>query len=381
MTLTRPFHTTPRDYLIAETPDEPVLFLSPETLHGTARAFVEGFPGLVTYAVKANPAEAVLDNLISAGIGGFDVASPAEIALVRSRAPGVALHYNNPVRSRDEIAMAVAHGVASYSVDDAGELDKLAALVPPGREVAVRFTLPVRGAAYDFGEKFGTTPAAAADLLARVARLGYRPALTFHPGTQCTDPGAWAVYISRARDIACAAGVRLARLNVGGGFPAQRMQAETPPLAPIFDKISQVTRAVFGPHTPELVCEPGRAMVAEAISLALRVKAIKGAQQVYLNDGIYGALAEQPIMGVTDRLHVMAPDGTPRRGPMAPRLVWGPTCDSLDRLPGAVPLPADMADGDYIVIDGMGAYSTATVTRFNGYGGLSLVTVRGRDGA
>ncbi len=376
MTLTRPFHQNPRAYLIAEEPDEPVLFLSPETLHATARDFVEGFPGLVTYAVKANPAEAVLGNLLAAGVTAFDVASPAEIALVRSLAPRAALHYNNPVRSRAEIEMAVNQGVVSYSVDDRGELLKLARAVPRGREVAVRFKLPIAGAAYDFGEKFGTSPKVAADLLAEVVRLGYRTALTFHPGTQCTDPQAWAAYIDRARDIAWAAGVTLERLNVGGGFPARRMRGEAPPVDAIFEAIARATREAFGAHPPELVCEPGRAMVAEAVSLALRIKAMKGQGQVYLNDGIYGALAEQPIMGMTDRLRVLSPDGTERRGAATPRLLWGPTCDSLDRIPGEVPLPADMVEGDYLLIDGMGAYSTATVTRFNGYGGLTLATVR-----
>lgn len=380
MTLTRPFHQTPRDYLASEAPDEPVLFLSPHVLQATARAFVAGFPGLVTYAVKANPTQTVLENLVAAGITGFDVASPAEIALVRATAPGAVLHYNNPVRSRDEIALAAGHGVASYSVDDRGELHKLAGTVPRGREIAVRFKLPIGGAAYDFGEKFGTSPEVAADLLAEVARLGYRPALTFHPGTQCSDAEAWATYIHRARDIARAAGITLERLNVGGGFPSRRMRGDAGALAPIFETIARAVRAAFGDSAPGLVCEPGRAMVAESVSLALRVKAMKGEGQVYLNDGIYGALAEQPIMGMTDRLRVLAPDGTERRGAARPRLVWGPTCDSLDRLPGAVPLPDDTAEGDYIVIDGMGAYSTATVTRFNGYGGLRLVTVPGVAG-
>jgi ornithine decarboxylase len=121
---------------------------------------------------------------------------------------------------------------------------------------------------------------------------------------------------------------------------------------------------------------PGRALVAEAVSLALRVKSLRGMGEVYLNDGIYGALAEQPLMGMTDRIRVMAPDGRARAGALRDRLVWGPTCDSLDRLPGKLPLPCDMAEGDYLLIDGMGAYSTATVTRFNGYGGLRLATVR-----
>ena len=377
MTLARPIHQTPRDYLMAEVPDDPVLFLSPETLHETAGRFISGFPGLVTYAVKANPGEAVIGNLVAAGIRGFDVASPAEIALVRSLAPAAALHYNNPVRSRDEVRMAVEHGVASYSVDAAGELDKLVACdVPCGREVAVRFKLPVAGAAYDFGAKFGATPREAADLLAQVAKRGYLPALTFHPGTQCTDPAAWEAYIHRACDIAWAAGVRLARLNVGGGFPARRLRADAPPLEAMFEVIARASVQAFGADAPVLVCEPGRAMVAEAVSLAVRVKAVKPGGHVFLNDGIYGALAEQPIMGMTDRLRVIAPDGTTRQGRPTPRTLWGPTCDSLDRMPGAVPLPADMAEGDYLLIDGMGAYSTATVTRFNGYGGLRMATVR-----
>ncbi len=379
MTLARPLFATPRSYLVATTPDEPVLFLSPEALHRAARVFRDGFAGLVTYAVKANPAPVVLDNLLAAGVSAFDVASPAEIALIRARAPKAVLHYNNPVRSQGEIGAAVAADVASFSVDDRGELHKLAEQVPRGREIAVRFKLPVAGARYDFGDKFGATPKSAAGLLAEVARLGYRPGLSFHPGTQCTDPEAWASYIACARDIAAAAGVTLARLNVGGGFPARRMLGDTPALGAVFTTIARATQAAFGAQAPDLVCEPGRAMVSEAGQLAVRVKAIKQNGQVYLNDGIYGALAEQPIMGMTDRLAVMAPDGTPRRGGVRACVLWGPTCDSLDRIPGTVPLPDDIADGDYIVIGGMGAYAAATVTRFNGYGAHRLVSVRSLD--
>jgi ornithine decarboxylase len=377
MTVTRALHVTPVSYLVAEAPDDPVLFLSPETLQETARRFVAGFPGLVTYAVKANPAEAVLDNLGRAGIGSFDVASPAEIALVRSRMPEAVLHYNNPVRSVAEIAMARAAGVMSWSVDAPGELEKLvAAGLPEGTEVAVRFKLPVAGAAYDFGAKFGASPDGAATLLSRAAKAGFAPALTFHPGTQCTDPAAWVAYIAEAARIARAAGVPLGRLNVGGGFPSHRMRGEAPPLEAIFEGIAQATRNAFGASAPALLCEPGRALAAEAVSLALRFKSLRDGGHVYLNDGIYGALAEQPLMGMTDRIEVVSPEGRARRGAPVARTLWGPTCDSLDRIPGEVPLPADLAEGDYILLHGMGAYSTATVTRFNGYGGMRLATVR-----
>ena len=38
-------------------------------------------------------------------------------------------------------------------------------------------------------------------------------------------------------------------------------------------------------------------------------------------------------------------------------------------------LPADLAEGDYVIVQGMGAYSTVTNTRFNGFGELMLATV------
>ncbi|MFW5641594.1 MAG: type III PLP-dependent enzyme [Roseicyclus sp.] len=375
MHVDRPLFETPQAYLARVAPDEPVLFLSPDALAAAARAFCAGFPGTVTYAVKANPEPDVLHHLAAAGVRGFDVASPAEIALLRATVPGAVLHYNNPVRSRSEIAVARAAGVASYAVDDAGELAKLADL-PPGTEIAVRFKLPVAGAAYDFGAKFGAEPEAAEALLAKVREMGMAPALTFNPGTQCTDPAAWTAHIRAAARIARAAGVRIARLNVGGGFPARRMARDAPPLAAIFAAIARATREAFGGEPPALICEPGRALVAEAVSLALRVKSRRPGVAVYLNDGIYGALAEQPLMGMTDRIEALAPDGCLRDGPCAPVTLWGPTCDSLDRIPGSVALPESLAEGDYLLLHGLGAYSTATVTRFNGYGGLKVALVR-----
>lgn len=364
----------PGQYLRAERPDTPVLFCAPSVLQDTARRFMEGFDGLVTYAVKANPETQVLESMAAAGIAAFDVASPAEMALVRGVLPGAALHYHNPVRSRAEIAAGLHHGVASWSVDSLSELAKLAGRLPAGSEIAVRFKLPAPGGAYDFGTKFGAVEEAAATLLKEVAALGLRPALTFHPGTQCADAGAWARHIDAAARIARAAGVELARLNVGGGFPAHR-SGSAPRLGAIFGAIHRATRRAFGHSAPALVCEPGRALVAEGLVLAARVKAIRDGSDVFLNDGIYGALAELPLMGLPDRIAVIAPDGTTRRGAAMRRAVFGPTCDSIDALPGRPGLPGDMEEGDYLIFFGFGAYSAATATRFNGYGDLCRVTV------
>jgi ornithine decarboxylase len=376
MGLSKTIWTKPSEHLRAYRPDDPVLYFAPAVLQATARKFIEGFPGLVTYAVKSNPDEIVLSNLVAAGVMGFDVASPYEMEMVARIAPGAAMHYNNPVRSRGEIATAVRLGVVSYSVDSLSELDKLVELVPAeNTEITVRFKLPVQGAAYNFGAKFGATGDKAVELLKKVAEAGFIPSLTFHPGTQCTDPMAWDAYIRKAAWIAQEAGVKIARLNVGGGFPSHRLSEVAPQLDEIFALIDRVADEAFGADRPAMVCEPGRGLVAESYSFAVRVKAIRDGEHVFMNDGIYGGLAELPLIGVIDRIEVIAPDTTPRLGERVARICFGPTCDSVDRLPGELMLPGDMVEGDYMIFHGLGAYSTATVTRFNGFGNIGVETV------
>ncbi len=363
----------PKAHLMRHAPDEPTLYFCPAILQATARRFQAGFDGLITYAVKANPGEEVLGNLVAAGVRAFDVASPREMYAVRAVCPDAVLHYNNPVRSPEEVAVAIRLGVTSYSVDCASELEKLSA-VPAGTEVSVRLALPVAGAAYDFGEKFGVGPKAAAELLRKVYESGFTPALTFHPGTQCDDPAAWGAYIAEAAEVAQMAGVGLARLNVGGGFAAHR-NGDAPDLEAIFVHIRAQVDRCFGADAPDLVCEPGRAMVADAFTLATKVKAVRDGGALFLNDGVYGGLTEVRDIGAPDRISVLGPDGVARGGALANRVVFGPTCDSIDRLPDALPLPGNVAEGDYVLFAGMGAYTRSLTTRFNGYGLSDVVTV------
>lgn len=376
MGLSKTIWSNPTDFLKKQAPENPVLFFAPSVAQAAARRFIDGFPGLVTYAVKSNPGEAMVENLAAAGVRGFDCASPFEIDLIRRLAPDAAIHYNNPVRARAEIAYAVERGVKSYSVDSKSELAKLIAMVPvEGTEISVRFKLPVAGAAYNFGAKFGATVELATELLRTVAEAGYIPSITFHPGTQCTDPHAWGAYIREAAVIAKAAGVKIARLNVGGGFPSHRMVGIVPQLEETFALIDRVATEAFGADRPALVCEPGRAMCGDAFALAARVKALRDDAHVFLNDGVYGSMNELPMIGVIDRIDVLTPAGQMRTGEPVPRIAFGPTCDSVDRLPGEILLASDLEEGDFVVWQGMGSYSTVTNTRFNGFGELQMATV------
>ena len=370
-----PLSDSPAAYLAEHSPDAPVLFLAPSVLQTTARRFQADFDGLVTYAVKANDRPEVLSNLVAAGITTFDVASPAEMAAVRAVCPQAVLHYNNPVRSAAEVRAGIAAGVYSWSIDDMSELAKLRD-VPRYNEVAVRFALPVKGAAYDFGSKFGAAPEQAADLLRAVVEMGFTPSMCFHPGTQCNDPQAWVQYIHAAADILRAAGVSIKRMNIGGGFAVDR-GFDAPDHRAVFAAVKAALAESFGTDAPSLLCEPGRAMVADAAVLATRIKGMRNAgRTVFLNDGIYGGLPDLRDMGLSGLVDVVGPEGALRQGAPTPRVVFGPTCDSLDRLPDGLPLPQDAQTGDYLLFGGMGAYSIAMSTAFNGYGlaGITLVS-------
>ncbi|WP_112309112.1 type III PLP-dependent enzyme [Pseudogemmobacter bohemicus] len=376
MGLSRTIFNNPTEFIRLHQPENPVLFFAPAIAQAAARRFLQGFPGLVTYAVKSNPGEEMIENLAAAGIRGFDCASPFEIDLIRDLVPDAAIHYHNPVRSRAEIAHAVAKNVKSYSVDSRSELAKLIEMVPAEScEISVRFKLPVGGAAYNFGAKFGATAELAVELLKTVAGAGYIPSLTFHPGTQCTDPEAWATYIRKAAEISAEAGVEIARLNVGGGFPNHRLSAVTPDYDAIFEAIGRTADEAFGDARPALVCEPGRALCGDAFTLVARIKAIRDDSHVFLNDGVYGSLNEMPQIGMIDRLQVLSPEGVLRKGDAQPRITFGPTCDSVDRLPGELTFPTDAQEGDFVVLHGMGSYSVVTNSRFNGFGELQMATV------
>ena len=120
--------------------------------------------------------------------------------------------------------------------------------------------------------------------------------------------------------------------------------------------------------------EPGRGMVADSFAYAVQVKSVR-AGRVYLNDGVYGGLAEFPSMVIS--LHtVVGHMGEARSATRQPMTVFGPTCDSIDQLPGTLELPVDLSEGDWILFRSMGAYLTGMTTRFNGYGDWHTVTVQ-----
>jgi len=361
-------------------PELPVFCYSAATLRARARLFIDRFPGEVSYAVKANSSAHVLATLAEAGISTWDVASVEEMRAVRSTSGAARFHYHNPVKSRSEIREAfVRFDCRRFAVDCKEELDKLSAAIGPSGdvEIAVRFVLKreANSSAHDFSSKFGAEEAEAANLLREAEKRGYRVVLTFHPGSQCLAPGAYERHIATALRIAGTAGVRLAALNVGGGFPADYPDSPAPSLESFFDIIRTTYDRLFGANGVKLECEPGRGLVASSHSLLTRVKLVRNGDELFLNEGIYGALLEcAQVPELMPRIRATR-SGKPLNGAEQEYTIYGPTCDPLDVLPGRIRLPANIEEGDFLEFVSVGAYGAATSTSFNGYGTRDVVPV------
>ncbi|MEE9314380.1 MAG: type III PLP-dependent enzyme [Rhizobiaceae bacterium] len=358
-------------------PDEPILCFSPTALRQQADQFLAHFPGKTAYALKANPHPQVIKTLFSQGINTFDVASPVEMELVKLHAPKAKIHYHNPVKSSKEIATAYhQYGCKRFAVDHLDELTKIAEVIGGDRDIqiAVRLRLPSTATSvHDFSSKFGATKEEVVSLLREVKSLGYQPLVTFHPGSQCHDPAGWVHYLEAVADIQHKSGVALIGLNIGGGFPAIYQGAAITPLTTIFATIKKTIRVCFGNECPPLECEPGRALVAPSVTLLTRVKLVRRELgEIFINDGIYGSLME------ANQTSLLTPQHRVLKSSKAPTqnfTVFGPTCDPLDLLPIPLELPSTIAEGDYIEFLSIGAYGSATITKFNGYGEAEMLMV------
>jgi len=363
---TLPAFDSVEDVVATVADDMPIQVLYPERIAARARAFMDAFPGRVMYAVKCNPDPAVLQALAGAGLRDFDVASIAEIEAVRTHAPGAAMHFMHPVKNRKAIRHACLAGVRSFALDSLAELAKIAEeTASADLDLTVRMALPRGEAALDLSGKFGIAGDEAVALLRAARRRARRLMISFHVGSQCMTPAAYGCAIDTARALLDRAGVAIDALDIGGGFPVPYPGMTAPPLSAFVEAIADgVRRNGFG-HIA-LVAEPGRALVAESGSILARVELRKG-DALYLNDGTYGALFDAGSLGwrYPTRL-VRTQRGEAPVAEQAFRF-FGPTCDSLDAMPGPFHLPGDVQEGDWIEIGHLGAYGACMRTAFNGF--------------
>jgi ornithine decarboxylase len=358
----------------ALSPDEPVILNRPHAAARAAGFFVEKFPGKSLYAVKANPSPELLKVLWAAGVTHYDVASIAEVRLVRAVLPQATLCFMHPVKPRAAIAEAYkVHGVRTFSLDTREELEKIVDATDGAEDLSLCVRLRVSS---DYSElslasKFGVDLADAAPLLQATRQVADALGICFHVGSQAMTPFAYVQALERVRAAIVDASVTVDIVDVGGGFPSIYPGMEPPPLEDYFGAIHRAAESLPVSYSSELWCEPGRALCAEYNSMVVRVEKRRG-DELYVNDGAYGALYDAAHVGwrfPVRSLHEA------RSGELEDFAFYGPTCDDADYMEGPFQLPADIQPGDYIEVGMLGAYGAAMKTAFNGFGQAVVVEV------
>ncbi len=351
----------------ARKPEKPIIGLRPQAAGRAARWFLANFPGDIAYAYKANSTPFLIGALYGAGIRHFDVASLPELEDAKT-IPDATFHFMHPVKSRHAIRRAFALGCRSFSLDSEDELKKIMDETGGATDLKlwIRIAVPAVDAVIPLENKFGITGAAAARLLTKARQVAKSLGISFHVGSQTLAPEAYTGALAEAGKLIARAGVVIDGIDVGGGFPARYSDEPQAPLSDFVKAIGAGFAALPVSSHCKLMCEPGRALVAEAESLIVRVDARRGGD-LYINDGSYGMLFDAAHLGFTFPVRLV---GRQVRDPkaLAPFQFWGPTCDSIDHMKGPFMLPASIREGDYIEIGNTGAYARAIAGKFNGYG-------------
>jgi ornithine decarboxylase len=353
-------------------PVQPVTLLRPHAARRAARFFVEKFPGRSLYAVKANPSPELLQILWDSGVTHYDVASIAEVRLVRETLPQAAICFMHPVKAEEVIAEAYFdHDVKTFSLDTIDELEKIVratskdGIAASDLNLLVRIRVSSDHAKLSLASKFGADPREVSSLLVAARQASDALGICFHVGSQAMTPAAYAEAMERVRQAIVGAAVTVDIVDVGGGFPSSYPGMEPPPLETYFSVIHAGFEALPISYSAELWCEPGRALCAEYASLLVRVEKRRG-DELYINDGAYGALFDAAHIGWRYPVRLLREQASRVRP--AKFSFYGPTCDDLDRMAGPFELPGDVGPGDYIEIGMLGAYGCAMRTQFNGFG-------------
>jgi len=349
-------------------PVNPVYCIRPESIRLACNFFVNNFPGRPLYAVKTNPHKDVLKLIYQNGIKNFDVASLEEIKLVKSVAKDAKLFFMHTVKSRHSIEEAYFnYSVRDFSFDTKDELIKIFEATKDAKDLTLylRIFISNEHAEIDLSKKFGASVTEAIGLIKIAKPLVNKIGISFHVGSQCMHPVSYSKGIKEVGNIITKSGITPDIINVGGGFPSKYPDLYPQPLENYMEEIKKAVAKLNLQKTPELICEPGRAIVAESGSTIVRVE-LRKKQSLYINDGTYGSLFDAGFPNFIFPTRVVD-NGKNYSRRLTPFNFYGPTCDSMDFMKGPYMLPNNLKEGDYIEIGQLGSYGITFRTKFNGF--------------
>jgi ornithine decarboxylase len=349
-------------------PDYPVYCIRSAEIRKSVKFFKENFPGKILYAVKTNSHEKVIKQIISNGINDFDVASLNEIKLIHKINPKVNLHFMHTVKSKESISSAYFnHGVKSFSLDNKDELRKILDATNRAKDLNlfVRIAISNEHAEIDLSRKFGALPSEALGLVRLCREHSKKLGISFHVGSQCMHKISYTKGIEEIGSIIKKTKINPDIINLGGGFPSIYPDLKPEPLINYMKEIKKSLSNLKLNKLPEIICEPGRSIVAESGSTIVKVL-LRKKQSLYLNDGTYGTLFDAGVPNFILPTKMIS-DGRIQSKKLTAFNFFGPTCDSLDYMKGPFLLPNNIKEGDYIEIGQLGAYGLTFRTNFNGF--------------
>ncbi|XP_072299772.1 ornithine decarboxylase-like isoform X2 [Eucyclogobius newberryi] len=335
------------------------------------------------YAVKCNDTAAVIRTLVALG-AGFDCASKREIEMVMSL--GVTpdrIIYAHPTKPQSHIRHACASGVDMMTFDSEEELLKISTCHPKAKLV-LRISVDDSKSILRFGTKFGAKLQSVGDLLKRAQELHLNvTGVSFHVGSLCTDSVAFKTAIADTRQVfdqAKTLGIDMRLLDIGGGFVGRTDWLIS--FEQMAKGINEALDEFFSSDSGvRIMAEPGRYFVDTACTLAVNIFSKKVVQSdptqsnesgkcldktimYYVSDGVYGTMAST----IYDSLQFTFSPFLHKRveEPTYQSIIWGPTCDSLDRLTREFWMP-ECDVGEWLLVRDIGAYSLTTASDFNGF--------------
>ena len=351
-------------------PDKPVYCIRKNSILSASKYFQKKFPGDVLYAVKTNPNPEVIKTLIKSGIDQFDVASVEEIKAVRKFSQSAKCSFMHTVKSSESIRDAYfKFGIKTFALDTKDELIKIIESTSGAKdlELFVRVSVSNEHAEIDLSKKFGALNTEATGLFRLVKRYAHKTGLSFHVGSQCMHPISYAKGINEIGSVIKKTKIIPDYINVGGGFPTIYPDLIPQNLDNYFNEIKDSLKNLKIDKLPKIICEPGRALVAESGSTIVRVN-LRKKQKLYINDGTYGTLFDAGTPNIVYPSK-MIKDSSNKI--ISKKLTafdfYGPTCDSMDYMKGPFLLPNNIRENDYIELGQLGAYGLTFRTQFNGF--------------
>ena len=348
-------------------PDEPIYCIRKSSIQVASKYFQNNFPGKVLYAVKTNPHPLVIKTIIDSGIKNFDVASINEIKAIREIDKSVKCSYMHTVKSRESIKEAYFnYGVKTFSLDSKDELIKIIESTGQAKdlELFVRVAVSNEHAEIDLSKKFGALTSEATGLLRLTKQYAKKIGLSFHVGSQCMHPISYSKGIKEIGNIIKRTKIIPDYINVGGGFPTIYPDLIPQSIESYFNEIQDALKNLKLENLPEIICEPGRAIVAESGSTIVRVN-LRKKQKLYINDGTYGTLFDAGVPNIVYPSKLIT-NGRIISKKLTSFDFYGPTCDSMDYMKGPFVLPNNIKENDYIELGQLGAYGLTFRTDFNG---------------